>query len=112
MTAETDAYPSAEAHRLQELRDAEQRALDDLRSHGELVFVEGWTWVPLQRGFGVRKLVACGPTWAPPDTGDGEHHGARLSFHEPPTIQRLVKAGKVVLLRDRTRCVLWPGGAS
>jgi len=82
MSPQAETYPSAEAQRLQELRNAEERALVDLQDHGEL-----------RRGLG---------GWAPP--------GGRP--HEDDTIWRLVKARKVVLVRDRTRCVLWPGGAS
>jgi hypothetical protein len=71
-------------------RKAEERALADLRK-----------WDCLFRDFGGWWTVP-GPV-----NGPGQHHGP----HSADIISRLVRARKVVLLRDRTRCVLWPGGA-
>lgn len=83
------SYPSAEALRKQKLTEAEERALADLRKW-DCLFQDlgGWWVVPVP-----------GPV-----NGPGQHQGP----HKASTIRRLVKARKVVLLRDRTQCVLWP----
>jgi hypothetical protein len=84
-------YPSAEGLRQQELREAEERALADLRRWGELYreFGGGWWVVP-------------GPI-----NGPGQHKGP----HEGRTIRRLVDQRLVVLVRGRSRCLPWPKGA-
>jgi hypothetical protein len=83
-------YPSAEGLRQRELRKAEERALEDLRR-----------WDCLFRDWDGRWVVP-GPV-----NGPGQHKGP----HRPSTIRRLVDQRRVVLVRDRTRCVLWPEGA-
>jgi hypothetical protein len=78
-------YPSAEGLRQRELEEAEERALADLRRWGELhQDFGGW--------------------WVVPGPVDCQYKGP----HEARTIRRLVEQRRVVLVRGRSRCVLWP----